>query len=198
VRYLVEAHGGAAHAYSAGEGHGATFIVDLPVAVAHAATHSADADRRQAERDFGHPESHRLRDDIPPALVGARVLLVDDDEDTLGLLALLLESRGAEVASATSARAALETLGVFRPDVIVSDIGMPVEDGFALLKMVRALGSQKGGLTPVVALTAYATDRDRDRVLSAGFQLHISKPVDPTMLITAIAGLAGRAALTPE
>jgi CheY-like chemotaxis protein len=87
---------------------------------------------------------------------------------------------------------------VFRPDVIVSDIGMPVEDGFALLKMVRALGSQKGGLTPVVALTAYATDRDRDRVLSAGFQLHISKPVDPTMLITAIAGLAGRAALTPE
>jgi PAS domain S-box-containing protein len=193
VRYLVEAHGGAVHAHSAGLGHGATFTVDLPLADPQAQTRfgearGAESIARRAATDGGG------EGDVPPALVGVRVLVVDDDGDALALLALLLENNGAEVLAVGTASAALEALGRFRPDVIVSDIGMPGGDGFELLKRVRALDRSRGGAVPALALTAYASEVDRERALAAGFHQHLAKPADPQELIASIAALAGRAA----
>jgi PAS domain S-box-containing protein len=194
ARHLVEAHGGAVHAYSAGEGRGATFTVDLPLpSVSQSVAARADGD--VAVRRSGAVVA---RDDVPPALVGLRVLLVDDDLDTLRLLKMILEANGAEVTPVASASAALDAVEAARPDVLVSDIGMPGGDGYTLLRRLRAKRAESGGLTPAVALTAYAGDWDREQALKAGFQLHVAKPVDPATLIAAIAGLAGRAALTPE
>ncbi|HEX8119066.1 MAG TPA: response regulator, partial [Pyrinomonadaceae bacterium] len=119
---------------------------------------------------------------------------VDDDADTLEMLLLFLRRAGAEVAGAPSAAAALEALERFRPDVLVADIGMPEADGYELLRRVRALGADRGGLTPAVALTAYAGDADRARALRSGFQAHLPKPVAPDALVKTVADLAGTAA----
>jgi CheY-like chemotaxis protein len=123
-----------------------------------------------------------------------RVLAVDDDEDTLEMLSLFLRRAGAEVAAAASAAAALEALERFRPDVLVADIGMPEVDGYELIRRVRALGAERGGSTPAVALTAYAGENDRARALRSGFQAHLPKPVEPDALIDAVTNLAGTAA----
>jgi CheY-like chemotaxis protein len=125
-----------------------------------------------------------------------RVLAVDDDGDTLEMLSLFLRRAGAEVASAPSAAAALEVLERFRPDVLVADIGMPEVDGYELLRRVRALGAERGGLTPAVALTAYAGEADRAHALRSGFQAHLTKPVEPDALISTVTNLAGTAAPT--
>jgi PAS domain S-box-containing protein len=194
ARHLVEAHGGAIHAYSAGEGRGATFTVDLPLPSAPQSINDR-ADGGVVVRRTGATVA---RDDVPPALVGVRVLLVDDDADTLRLLTMILEGHGAEVTPVTSASEALAALETARPDVLVSDIGMPGDDGYSLLRKLRAMRAESGGLTPAVALTAYAGDWDREQALRAGFQIHIAKPVNPATLIATIAGLAGKAALTPE
>jgi PAS domain S-box-containing protein len=203
VRHLVEAHGGNVHAYSAGEGLGATFTVDLPLpAGAESPAPRAEVQGAQAQGtakpgDSQTPPAAREGAEEPlPPLVGVRVLAVDDDEDTLEMLSLFLRRAGAEVAAARSAAAALETLERFRPDVLVADIGMPEVDGYELLRRVRALGAERGGLTPAVALTAYAGESDRARALRSGFQAHLPKPVEPDALINAVANLAGTAAPT--
>ena len=197
VKYLVEAHGGAVHAYSAGQDQGATFTVDLPLAVEPAQAQPAAALPR-AEKLVTRTERQGKGRDVPPALVGLRVLVVDDDEDALALLAVLLRRHGAEVSSATSARDALRVLEEVRPDVLVSDVGMPGEDGYSLMRRVRALGPERSGLVPAIALTAYAGDTDRALALRAGFQLHVAKPVDAATLLEAITGLVGRTVRTPE
>ncbi|HWS90456.1 MAG TPA: PAS domain S-box protein [Pyrinomonadaceae bacterium] len=201
VRHLVEAHGGSVHAYSAGEGLGSTFTVDLPLpAEAELPVPRAEAPAAQAQGtarpgDSQTPPAARegAAESLPP-LVCVRVLVVDDDEDTLEMLTLFLRRAGAEVARAESAAAALETLERFRPDVLVADIGMPEVDGYELLRRVRALAPERGGLTPAVALTAYAGESDRARALRSGFQAHLPKPVEPAALIDAVTSLAGTAA----
>ncbi|HEX8145716.1 MAG TPA: PAS domain S-box protein [Pyrinomonadaceae bacterium] len=201
VRHLVEAHGGSVRAYSAGEGLGSTFTVDLPLpAEAESPAPRAEAPLAQAQGAGADgdpqapPASSDGKEESLPPLAGMRVLAVDDDEDTLEMLSLFLRRAGAEVAAASSAAAALEALERFRPDVLVADIGMPEVDGYELLRRVRALGPERGGLTPAVALTAYAAEADRAHALRSGFQAHLPKPVEPDALINAVVNLAGTAA----
>jgi PAS domain S-box-containing protein len=200
VRHLVEAHGGSVHAYSAGEGMGATFTVDLPLpAEAEPTAPRAEVDAqmqgagRTVETHAPPTAAERAEEALPP-LVGMRVLAVDDDEDTLEMLSLFLRRAGAEITVASSAAAALEALERFRPDVLVADIGMPEVDGYELLRRVRSLGAERGGLTPAIALTAYAGEADRARALRSGFQAHLPKPIEPDALINAVNNLAGTAA----
>jgi PAS domain S-box-containing protein len=199
VRHLVEAHGGSVHAYSAGTGAGATFTVDLPPLPGEA-TRTAESG---VLKSAGHAGDARPADsggddegDIAPPLVGLRVLLVDDDEDAMEMLAAFLGRSGAEVSKATSAASALKELSGREFDVIVSDIAMPVVDGYELMRRVRASGDALGGHTPAVALTAYASDGDRAQALRAGFQRHLAKPVEPRELLEVIADLAGKARST--
>jgi signal transduction histidine kinase/ActR/RegA family two-component response regulator len=173
VRHVVESHGGRAEAQSDGEGHGARMVVELPI---------GDADVPSSAR-LGDGDLDRTR------LVGARVLLVDDNEDSRELLATALESAGAELRSVGRARDAIETIGSWRPNVIVSDLATPEDEGFAFIREVRALAPDFGGHTPAVALTARARPADRVRALSAGFQTHLPKPVDPRDLVLAVAML---------
>src|SRR5262249_11435421 len=156
----VELHGGSVAADSEGEGRGATFTVELPLAVA------PEMPRRLAKE----PESRQ-------PLNGVRVLLVDDDHDSREVVRFLLSRSGAQVEAADSARQALELLGRQRLDVLVSDIAMPEEDGYTLLGRVRA-GEGGQPHVPAIALTAYSAPEDRERVLSGGFQAHVSKPVE--------------------
>jgi signal transduction histidine kinase/ActR/RegA family two-component response regulator len=184
VRHLVELHGGTVVAHSAGEGKGATFIVKLPLSIAQM---PAESEPRV------HPTAAALP---PPAnaarLDGVSVLVVDDDQDALDLASAILKAAGAVVKTCSSARTALETLSSWGPDVLVSDIEMPEEDGYSLIRHVRALAAEDGGKTPAVALTAYGRVQDRVLSLSAGYNMHVPKPVDPGELTTIIASLAGR------
>jgi PAS domain S-box-containing protein len=179
VSHLVEMHGGSVEAHSGGAGAGAVFTIRL---------------RLQAQEEEGPPTGHFAHDTgIPARLAGIRVLVVEDEADTLELLTAALGHSGAKVDPAASAQEALDALRRQRPDVLVCDIGMPGEDGFGLLTRVRALTPEEGGLVPAVALTAYARTDDRRRVLAAGYQLHLAKPVDPDELISAVARMAGHA-----
>ena len=181
VRHLVEMHGGSVRAESDGEGLGAAFTIDLPL-------RGAREDRPAAPRGAA-PASGR---DGSAPLDGLRLLVVEDDDDFRELLRVMLARDGAEVTAVKSAAGALEALGRSRPDVIVSDIGLPGTDGYELMREVRALTEEQGGRTPAVALTGYATERDRRLAAEAGYQLHVAKPVDPAALTAAVAGLAGR------
>jgi PAS domain S-box-containing protein len=195
VRHLVELHGGTVQAYSAGEGQGATFTVRLPLPVDAGPTPAAAPDEQGAHTVAeGSANAGEAGAQPPPPLLGVRLLLVDDNEDTLEMLALFLRRVGAEVTAATSAVAALDALERARPDVIVADIGMAEVDGHEFIGRVRSRGAAQGGQTPAIALTAYARDADRALALSSGFQAHLSKPVEPQALVAAIVNLAGRAA----
>ena len=180
VRALVEQHGGTVQAESPGRGLGATFTVRLPLLSAEEA---GDAERR-AIRDA------TTAADRPARLDGIRVLLIDDDDDGRTMLTILLELAGAEVAAAGSVHEALTLLDTMRPDVIVSDVGMPDEDGFALIRRVRAREVEGGGSVPAIALTGYVRSEDRARLLAAGFQQHLRKPLEPDEIVAAIASLA--------
>ena len=125
-------------------------------------------------------------------LAGLRILVVDDEEDARNLVGKLLGDRGAQVDVAPSAADAVRLLKASRYDVVVSDIGMPQEDGYSLLRRLRAMAVDEGGETPALALTAYAAPEDRQRALGSGFQVHLAKPVEPSALLAAVAGLAGR------
>jgi CheY-like chemotaxis protein len=126
----------------------------------------------------------------PPLLTDLRVLVVDDEEDARALLLTVLEQCGASVMVVASASEALDALAEYRPDVLVSDIGMSGEDGYDLIRKVRALTEEEGGKLPAVALTAYAGEEDRKQALAAGFEMHLAKPVDPEELAAAISSLA--------
>jgi PAS domain S-box-containing protein len=183
ARHLVELHGGTVQAESSGEGHGAVFTMRLPLTTAREATSDSDNElnrtQETAEMSGGAPD-----------LNGLRVLVVDDEPDTLEVLCVALNQCGAQVRAAGSSADALATLLEWKPNVLVSDLSMPGEDGFALIGKIRTLGLEEGGNIPAAALTAYVRDEDRLRALAAGYQTHISKPVDPTTLAAAVARLA--------
>ena len=184
VRHLVELHGGSVAAQSPGEGGGATFIVTLPVPIAEIA--GGPAPRL-------HPTVAEIEAPSPGLrLDGLRVLVVDDDLDSLELASSILIGAGAEVRACLSAPDALAMLQEWRPDVLVSDIEMPGEDGHALIRKVRALDREHGGETPAVALTAYGRTQDRMRSLTAGYTMHVPKPVDPGEFTTIVGSLATR------
>ena len=129
----------------------------------------------------------------PSSLAGLRVLVVDDEVDARSMLTTMLERCGAQVLAVSSAREGLDSIESWRPDVLIADIGMPVEDGYALIKKVRALPKEQGGQTPALALTAYARTEDRVRALSEGYQVHLAKPVDRFELAAVVSSLAQRA-----
>jgi PAS domain S-box-containing protein len=191
VRHLVELHGGTIRAESDGANLGATFRVSLPLmAVRPAADPNGDA---ATARHAATTADDGARNGHADLLKGLRVLVVDDDPDTRALLVTTLEQSGAEsVAAYASASDALGALTRLAPDVLLSDIGMPNVDGYQLIRQIRALPAEAGGRTPAAALTAYATPDDHQRALDAGYNLHISKPVEPTELAAAVARLAGR------
>ena len=185
VRHLVEMHGGAIRVESEGEGRGATFLIDLPLMAtdaSEAAQESQLADA-SAKADGSWDGTGKLED--------LRIMLVDDDPDTLQMLTLVLEEAGGEVKPCGTAAEALETLDGWEADLLVSDLGMPNEDGYALIRKMRARESERGAATPAIALTAFASASDRNQALEAGFEVHLSKPVEPLELVDAIAQLAG-------
>lgn len=183
VKQLVVAHGGTVRADSEGEGRGATFTVGLPaVGVVRAVSETPSAPGTLSSA--AATRAARLE--------GLTVLVVDDEEDGLLLLEELLRDRGAKVAAVRSAHEALEALERVKPDVIVSDIGMPEVDGYALLRQIRALPVSRGGRTPAIALTAYARKEDAQRAFAAGFQMHVPKPADPMQVAAMVANLGGR------
>ena len=120
------------------------------------------------------------------------MLVVDDEQDAREIVSIILGEAGAEIATASSTREALDLMERWKPDVLISDIGMPGESGYDLIRMVRALPADKGGRTPAIALTAYARTQDRLKILSAGFQMHVPKPIEPTELATVVASVAKR------
>jgi signal transduction histidine kinase len=182
VKQLVEMHGGRVSARSEGKGAGAAFTVWLPLVIAPAVAESAPG----APHDPDGEARDAPRESI--ALDGLKILVVDDEPDARALARTVFEQCRAEVVTAGSAREGLLKLDQFVPDVIVSDIGMPHQDGYDFLTAVRA----RGILTPAIALTAFARSEDRLRTLRAGFQNHISKPVEPTDLVTTVASITGR------
>ena len=185
VRHLVELHGGSVSAVSDGYGLGSTFTVDLPMAAERRDPARAEERRREVER-------RRSLSGEKVRLDGVHVLLVEDDEDSRKLLGMMLKRHGADVASAASAADALRLFNERRPDVLVSDIGMPEEDGYELSAKIRGLRSDQGGLVPAIALTGYATRKDREHSLAAGYHRHMAKPIEQNDLIAAIANLLGR------
>ncbi len=190
VRYLVELHGGHVSASSPGTGQGTIFTVTLPLRM---------ADREWQKEVLTAPAA--LADSptlyVPPAnlLTGIKVLAVDDEPDALALLAALLTPTGADVRTANGMSQALGVLQEWTPDVLVSDIGMPNGDGYELIRRVHASEQGQTAKLPAVALTAYASAEDRMRALVAGYQMHVTKPVEPEELITIIASLTGRLGL---
>ncbi|MDT4898432.1 MAG: hypothetical protein QOH25_3509 [Acidobacteriota bacterium] len=187
VRQLVELHGGTVKAESLGEGAGTTFKVILPLLSVH---HELSTGKMTRPLIGSSPLT-----DWQPSLDELRVLVVDDEPDARGLVAAVLTGRGAEVVVVGSAVEALAEMERQRFDVLVSDIGMPLMDGYALISKIRQLPKERGGEIPAAALTAYAGVEDRMRALSAGYQIHIPKPVEPDELITVVANLAGRYAV---
>jgi len=180
VRHFVELHGGIVFAESPGEGRGATFVVKLPLMTARPAELAAERTPPTFQRASAQ------------SLAGLRILVVDDDPTAVDLNREILSQAGAEVRGCTSGTDALHILQQWRPAVLVSDIEMPGLDGYTLLRQIRALDPDQGGKTPAVALSAYDRPEDRVRSLRAGFNFHVSKPVEPDELTAIVASLAGR------
>ena len=177
VRQIVQAHSGTVTADSAGAGQGSVFTVELPATDRHTSVHPESSETRIAAAQVN--------------LENLRVLVLDDEEDARALLEDVFTTRGATVALASSVDQALQVLEEFRPDVLVSDIAMPERDGYSFIRSVRALAPERGGRTPAVALTAHARLEDSRRAFAAGFQRHLSKPVDVDHLVTTVANLGG-------
>jgi PAS domain S-box-containing protein len=184
VRHLVELHGGVVNAYSEGQGRGTEFILQLPIMVS--------ARTSQSGEQRVHPSVDGKLSGGVPALAGLRVLVVDDERDAREIISVILGEAGAEIATASGSREALDLVEQWKPDVLISDIGMPGESGYDLIRMVRALPADHGGQTPAIALTAYARTQDRLKILSTGFQMHVPKPIEPIELATVVASLAKR------
>jgi signal transduction histidine kinase/DNA-binding response OmpR family regulator len=181
VRHIVELHGGSVAAHSPGLGSGATFTVTLPTSPFH----KAPSVPAVAPKNSAPHAVNGIK------LSGKKVLVIDDEPDALELIREILSRAEAKVTAASSVREAMECMGKCMPHVLVSDIAMPGEDGFQMIQMLRQLPAASGGNTPAIALTAYAREEDRIRALTAGFQMHLTKPVEPQQLIAAVARLAG-------
>jgi signal transduction histidine kinase/CheY-like chemotaxis protein len=177
VRQLVELHGGTVTAESKGKGQGATFTVLLPLAT--------------VEPQFNNSPTNidEVSKYATQLLNGLQVLTVDDDDDTLELLSMILEEEGAEVTAVSSVKKALQVLETLKPDILISDIGMPDADGYDLIRQIRLNETLKGEMLPAIALTAYGRSEDEKWALAAGFQLYLAKPVEPMILVEAIANL---------
>jgi hypothetical protein len=190
VRHLVELHGGTVRADSEGEGHGATFTVELQL------QNSAQPEPSRLEKLRLQRESrHSLVSAAAKAaglLCGLQILIVDDEPDVRELLTTVIEESGAEAIAATSVTEALNVLKTLQPDVLVSDIGMPGEDGYSLIRQIRELEENRGDRLPAVALTAYVREEDSKEAIASGFQIYLTKPVDTAQLVIAVANLAGR------
>ncbi|MUG99088.1 response regulator [Scytonema sp. UIC 10036] len=184
VRYLTEMHGGLVTAHSQGEGQGATFTVKLPI-VSEPQYQLVDS------QDF-----HSLNPIAQSSLEGLRILIVDDEADIRELVAFILEESGAEVCITKSAGEALTVIEKSVPDMLVCDIGMPDVDGYMLMRQIRALPPEKGGQMLAVALTAYAGEYNQKQALVAGFQMHLSKPIDPDTLVKEISGICSPLKMT--
>ncbi|MEW6492464.1 MAG: ATP-binding protein, partial [Cyanobacteriota bacterium] len=194
VRHLVELHGGSVYAESPGVGQGAKFIVKLPLKDSYPA----------ANKDFqtllASDEQSVLSNDAPQEssllIQGLWILVVDDEPDARNLMTTILEANAAEVTAVASASEAFEIIAgecsMRRPDILISDIGMPLEDGYSLIRKIRTLPPAEGGRIPAVALTAYARDEERARAIEAGFHIHLAKPVAPEKLVRVVAKLTGR------
>jgi len=184
VRHIVELHGGEISAESGGPGQGSTFTIKFPLLGVSEPSGSL------------RPRHPRVADGLSNVLLGrldrVRVLLVDDEPNANEAVQALLDSCGAEVRVAASAAQALEMLDVWKPDVLISDIAMPEEDGYVLIKKIRARGAEQSGNVPAAALTAFATTEDRVSILAAGFQMYLAKPAEPSELIAVVASLASR------
>jgi len=178
VRHLVEAHGGTVAAASDGPGAGSQFTVRLPV-------------------ESARPRPLSVVSQKPPAIdhliAGVRVLVADDEEDARDVMRVVLESHGAEVVLVSSAAEAMQALGRASFDAMVADIGMPGQDGYSMMRSIRQLPAERGGAIPAIAVTAYATLRERDDAINAGFTAHMGKPFDPDRLVATISKLAQRA-----
>jgi signal transduction histidine kinase len=183
VKHLVELHGGSIDAQSPGAGQGATFTVRLPTTLLTPAQRIRQVPATTAEAT---PTS------LPVGLEHIRVLVVDDDPDARELVAYVLETCGMEVHTAASASDARTELGAVTPHVIISDIGMPQEDGYSLIRSIRTLAAEDKKNIPAIALTAFAANEDRTRALVEGFNVYMAKPVEPTALVMAVTDLAGR------
>jgi len=185
VKQLVELHGGTVEATSAGDGKGATFIARLPIATGQMRHESPI-----------QPVAPSVRDEPPSRidinLSGLKILVVDDQPDATNLVSRVLTECGATVIPATSAESALAAVQEEKPDVLLSDIGMPGVDGYELLRQIRLLPPEQGGRVPAIALTAFARSEDRTRSLLAGYLVHVSKPVEPRELVATVASLVGR------
>ena len=178
VHHLVELHNGQISAHSEGEGKGATFTVNLPLAV-------EALDPEPWAENNGNGYAHF------PSLDRVQVLVVEDNTDARDFIVMVLEQFGAKVTAAACVKEAIKCLQSYSPHVLVSDIGMPDEDGYSFIRQVRDLEQQRGENIPAVALTAYAGEQDQKQALAAGFQMHLAKPIDPAELVTAVAELAG-------
>ena len=185
VKSLVDLHSGSVRASSEGLGKGATFCIELPAMAASAPVPEVPSD---LPMHAGATPSAIDR----PSLDGLVVLVIDDERDTLDLVRRVLADCGAKVFVAESARAGLEMLLREKPDILISDIGMPEEDGYTLIRQVRALKARQGGKIPAAAVSAFARPEDRTKALRAGYQMHLAKPVDPTELTAVVASLATR------
>lgn len=170
VHHLVELHGGTVSAASPGTGQGATFTVRLP---------ALEGAKEMVGRDLTPIRDQSMRGDDVPTLEGVRVLIVDDEADGRDLFTSVLEKCQAEVMAASSVAETLTILERWRPDVLISDIGLPGESGYDLIQKIRLLPAERGGTVPAMAVTAYAPPEDGRHVLAAGYQLHVAKPVEP-------------------
>jgi PAS domain S-box-containing protein len=188
VRHLVDLHGGAVEVHSPGEGQGATFKVKLPLMI----THGISPSQSQALESGQETRADAAEFECPPSRVGLNVLVVEDDPDSREMVKLLLEDCGAKVRAAGSAAEAFAAFQESEPDLLLSDIEMPEEDGYSLIRRVRSLAPDQGGLVTAIALTAHARLEDRLRALAAGFQAHVTKPVSADELLIVIASILGR------
>jgi PAS domain S-box-containing protein len=191
VHQLVDLHGGTVRVHSEGEGQGATFSITLPL---------VGVVTGPQELEAVHPthSDEVISFDGLPSLQGLKILVVDDEQDTRELIEEVLKECGSEVITSPSAAEALAAIEKHKPDILISDLGMPDEDGYSLISKIRALPAEQGGQIPAAALTAYARAEDRMRVLRSGFQFHLPKPVDSAELVTVVASLAGRAYKKPQ
>jgi len=180
VRHLVELHGGLVSAHSEGAGRGAEFTIQFPIL----ARPQEPVVEPLIHRNGGGNVSGGV-----PSLAGLRIMLVDDEPDAREIVATILGEAGAEIATASGSRQAIDLIEQWKPDLLISDIAMPGESGYDLIRKLRALSADKGGHIPAIALTAYAHTRDRLKILSAGFQMHVAKPIEQLELATAVASL---------